>query len=434
MAERPIAPVLKTGPRKGFLGSNPSLTVGFRMTSLPVDTSVEFMRRRPVAGIVRSALTASLLICVLLAGCSGVPVAPENPFQRTPDPPYESPNGTTVASQHGESLAAVETATRRVDIVEEYTTRDGEQRTVAFNETRHVDYTSDPPTAHLIRGDGREVWMGSDRQLSRSPEGAYDVTEIYDRNVSDPALTPFDFDGPEQVSRDGRTLYRYTAVRPESYYASNTSTTILSANVTILVRPDGLVVNRTEVVRAGTRFEEGGRLERTITYSDINDTIVERPPWYDEAVAELTRVTAPSVNATLHVSAPPPSDASEPELGDHGFVLPKNVVGPRVSCVPQVDLPGWIDDARLTIGYQDRYVPAGDEGNLTLYRVNDTYQTFLAVGNATVDASANRVTARIDQSGYYAVLHRPTWQQMFDRSETPDSETDVPDCGSSRDG
>lgn len=378
----------------------------------------------------RSALTVSLLLCVLLAGCSGVPVVPESPFQSDPTPPYESPNGTVVSTAHADALGDVRTVTRRFEVEHRYPTRDGEELTDRYNTTRHIDYTTDPPTVRLVRWDGRVVWMGTERQVSRSPDGDHRVADRYDRTVDDPPLAPFDFEGPEQVTRNGRTLYRYTAVRPESYYAANASGNVLAANVTLLVRPDGLIVERSEFVTDGTRFEDGESFERTVRYESVNDTTVERPEWYDDATADITHVTAPALNASLYTPELLDPDAgARPEVDDHGFVYTDNVVAPRVSCAPQVDVPNWLEEAELTIGYQDRYVPAGDEGGLTLYRYNDSYQIFLEVEGATVDTSANEVTAEIDESGYYAVLHTRTWEQLFDESEDVDAKTGVPDCG-----
>lgn len=91
--------------------------------------------------------------------------------------------------------------------------------------------------------------------------------------------------------RDGTTHYRVnsTGVADAEVLASTLRTeTVANASLSALVTEDGLIrVYRVEY--AGTVENATVRVERTVRFTELGETTVERPPWYDEAVNATDR-------------------------------------------------------------------------------------------------------------------------------------------------
>lgn len=403
----------------------------------------------------RALLTCSLLLCVAVAGCSSGPIdGSTEDGSPTPDvnAPYDELDGETVVETHRGRLRAAGNATRHVESsrrIEGSVTdeRTREQRTA-------VDFTRDPPVRHVVHGDGRQVWVGPERNVSKGPDGRYSQYSglgVFADGIGTSVVDLFEYEDTEQVERDGRVLFCYRAAGADALSPEATEALAESGNVTVeaarsrlLVRPDGVVVeSHQELV-----FVTDGRrvaTNRTVRYTDVGSTTVTRPDWYDDAMeslgpfaGETTTVTLESdrLDARLSVTGPA-EDVSEKYGAWTELRYSKNarlledsraMNAARASCIPFVRLPDSYDEATLSVGYEERFVPAGDEQNLALYRYDTDRQTVVPVGGATVDADADRLRAPVQETGMYLVLHGPTWQEAFGSRELPDSATGVPAC------
>jgi hypothetical protein len=400
-------------------------------------------------------LLACSLLLVALAGCSAVPIDGMTD-DGTPTPeataPYEDLDGETVIETHRDRLREAGNATRHVEsiqVVEATVTRDHGR-----NHTAYLDFTAKPPVRHVVYGDGQEMWVGPERNVSKGPDGRYSLYSglgVFSDGIATSVVDLFDYEGPERVERDGRVAYRYRAEDVEALSAGASEAIAESGNVTVesasarlLIRADGVVVeahHEMVFVQDGTRVTSN----RTVRYTDVGSTAVTRPEWYDDAIEELgpfagetTTVTLESdrLDATLSVTGAA-EDVSEKygawtelRYSENARLLedspPMNAA--RASCIPWVRLPESYDDAELTVGYEEQYVPAGEERNLTLYRYDRDLQTVVAVDGATVEVGADRVRGAVDENGMYVVLHTPTWVEAFGSRELPDSATGVPGC------
>jgi len=65
--------------------------------------------------------------------------------------------------------------------------------------------------------------------------------------------------------------------------------------------------------------------------------------------------------------------------------------------------------ANISFAYDESAAP-GNESNLSVYRYNESLQTFVSV-NSTVSASADTVSANVSGFSTYTVLNKPMWQQ-----------------------
>lgn len=403
----------------------------------------------------RALLACALLLSIALAGCSAGPID-DLTDDGTPTPeatsPYENLDGETVVETHRDRLRKAGNATRTVEsteLVEATVTRE-----LGRDHTAYIDFTAEPPVRHVVYGDGRELWVGPKRNVSQGPRGQYSLYSglgVFSDGISSSVVDLFDYEGPERVERDGTVAFRYRAEGVDALSAEASDAIAESGNVTVetasarlLIRADGVVV---EAHHELVFVQDGHRVtsNRTVRYTDVGSTAVTRPDWYDEAVEELgpfagetTTVTLESdrLDATLAVTGPA-EDVSEKygawtELrsSPNARMLedspPMNAA--RASCIPFVRLPESYDRAELTVGYEERYVPDGDEANLALYRYDTDRHTVVPVDGATVDTDADVLTASIEETGMYLVLHGPTWQAALDSRELPDSATGVPDC------
>lgn len=400
----------------------------------------------------RALLACMLLLMVAIAGCSAGPVDDGTPTSEA-TAPYEDLDGGTVVQTHRDRLREADNATRTVESsrhVEGGATSEEHRELTAY-----VNFTGDPPVRHVVHGDGREIWVGPERNVSKGPQGRYSLYSgqgIFAEGLGTHVVDLFEYQGPERVERDGREVFRYRAEGVADLSSEATDVIARSGNVTVeaassrlLIRADGVVVESHQelvVVQDGHRISTN----RTVRYTDVGSTEVKRPDWYDDAIDQLgpfagatTTVTLESdrLDATLSVTGRAADVSAEygawTELrySKNARMLedspPMNAA--RASCIPWVRLPESYDDAELTVGYDEQYVPGGDERNLTLYRYDRDLQTVVTVDGATVDAEADGIRASVDENGMYVVLHAPTWNVAFGSREMPDSATGVPDCG-----
>lgn len=403
----------------------------------------------------RALLACTLLLLVALAGCSAGPLDdPTDGGTPTPEAtaPYGDLDGETVVETHRDRLREAGNATRSVESSQriEGTVTRQERR----EHTASIDFTADPPVRHVVHGDGREYWVGPERNVSKGPKGRYSLYSglgVFADGIGTGVVDLFEYEGLERIERDGEVVFRYRAEGVDALSANATEAIAGSGNVTVeaarsrlLIRADGVVVESHQelvAVKEGSRFATN----RTVRYTDVGSTNVTRPEWYDDAVEELgpfagERITvtleSDRLDATLNVTGPAEDVSSEfgawTELrySQNARMLedspPMNAA--RASCIPWVRLPESYDEAELTVGYEERYVPRGDERNLTLYRYDRDLQTVVTVDGATVDAEADEARASVDENGMYVVLHAPTWAEAFGSRELPDAATGVPAC------
>jgi hypothetical protein len=405
----------------------------------------------------RTVLTAcSLAVLLSTAGCSAVPFGDgtDGDGMATPsaEAPYQRLDGEEVIQTHRQHIRDAGTATRHSESTTRIV-REGFNETQRRNRTSYVDFGTDPPTRHTVSGDGTERWIGPGRNVSKNPESGYSLYStsvgFFDDGLGTAYLDAFEFEGPTPVERNGRQLFRYRAPNRSAFVGESdafgsANVTVAAASVTLYLTNEGLVAAANTsfvLVRDDTRIEQSG----SIRYTSVGSTNVSRPAWYDEAVENLgpfagetvtVERNASELDASLSVTGLAENVAerfgarTELRYSENAYILEESdpITAARASCIPYAGLPDAFENASLTLGYDSAYVPDGDERNLTLFRYNRSLQTVVPVEGATVDSGADTVSAPVDTSGLYLVLHVPTFAEAFGSRELPESATGVPTC------
>jgi hypothetical protein len=174
------------------------------------------------------------------------------------------------------------------------------------------------------------------------------------------ALRLLRFEGPTPTVWRGAPAYRYRASGPSAVRerdrehpseAANGSVRNLTA--TVYVRPDGLVVHARTLVRTGGLRPD---VRWNVTYTDLGETTVTRPPWADSARTRLERVSSVTT-----------FERADRSLGVRATVTGgwENVTGTSYDFVPangslvdrspiRLDRPGYVPDdgpvARSVVG------------------------------------------------------------------------------------
>ncbi|MFP8954306.1 hypothetical protein ACLI4Z_15265 [Natrialbaceae archaeon A-arb3/5] len=394
---------------------------------------------------------AAVVICLVLAGCAGLVPGEESVESEqeanvsdVTTPPYEElSDASTVMDRHDEQIRSVASVTRHLDARMAYSTADDDDEVEQANRTVRSDQTTAPPRRHVALDDGTEHWLSPNRNLTKEAAGHYspgprnvDFVEIDAETIE-----AFEFDGPEPVERDGETRYRYRAngtdALSEDAHDSFEGDTVERASATLVLRGDGLITE-VETTLAVTADDEDERYEQTrsIRYTDLGTTDVNRPDWYDEAANSVPPLPGETVTETREISSP---NATLSVTGDAGDISGQYAVHPtmestdsfsadeleaaQVSCLTRIYLPESYDDAELTIEYDDAHVPGDDTDGLELTRYVARTGSFTTLGE--VDPEMNTATGSIDGDGYYFVKHEPTFETAFVNRETP-SETAPP--------
>jgi hypothetical protein len=397
----------------------------------------------------------SLAVVLSVAGCSAVPVPTDDSTDGTSaaDAPYQELDGSTVVETHRQRLREAGSATRHRESVTRIV-REGFDDTQRRNRTTYVDFGTDPPARYTVSGDGTERWLGPGRNVSKNPQSGYarygTSVGFFEGGIGADYLDAFTYEGPVRVERGGRQLFRYRAPSIDSVVDdatgpfANENVTVEAASVTLYLTSDGrIAAANTSFVfaRDDTRIEQNG----TIRYTSVGSTNVSRPAWYDEAIenlgpfaGETATVTrnASELDASLSVTGLAENVAerfgarTELRYSENAYRLEESdpITAARASCIPYAGLPDAFENASLTLGYDPAYVPDGDETNLTLFRYNRSLQTVVPVEGATVDSGADTVSAPIERSGLYLVLHVPTFAEAFGSRQLPESATGVPSC------
>ena len=84
----------------------------------------------------------------------------------------------------------------------------------------------------------------------------------------------------------------------------------------------------------------------------------------------------------------------------------------RVTDFIEFESESEFESAKVTFLYDEENVE-GDESNLSLFRYNETYQTFVPV-DSTVNPLSDTVTARLSDFSTYVVMNESSWINRFD--------------------
>lgn len=261
----------------------------------------------------------SVVVLLIAAGCSGiggssgltVTPAPVPTGTATPTPaPRLAPGIAPTGIVDPEALVAAHVSvlngtsyTVSSSRIDQYPNGSIQSRTVsriAIAADGRYHYTFD---SMIRRGPGngstvhREVWWDGDRRVSVLTR---DGTTVYrTERVDGVAQPPFDptfhtglatlFDlgthtVTERIALDGTTLYRLHAAGFDEGDVFGYATDV---SMTSLVEERGLV-REYRLRFTITRSSSPVRVTRTVRFGGIGTTTLERPEWYDEAVANAT--------------------------------------------------------------------------------------------------------------------------------------------------
>jgi hypothetical protein len=97
-----------------------------------------------------------------------------------------------------------------------------------------------------------------------------------------------------RTERDGKTFYRVAASDPSSTALARYPSLESAENATLeaLVSSRGFVRAHRLAYRATTENGSTLRIVESVRYTDIGDTTVRRPPWYEEALRATNRTNA----------------------------------------------------------------------------------------------------------------------------------------------
>lgn len=247
------------------------------------------------------------------------------------------------------------------------------------------------------------------------------------------AFTKYDFEYAGTVEENGTTLHHYT-VRSIDQVAVRENGTITGEispeNVSTFTR-DAYFTGEGRLVRYDAHIVYDNRGTRNVTQTlritDVGETTVEEPDWYDEATDTIENRPRPDDvvtktdsyrGATLSVTGERRNVGGQYthiEVREPWFCCPYNDAtnASRASPFVGLDLPETYSEASLTVEYDESRVPDGDESGLVLVRFDREAQTFVQV-EAEHDAEANTFSLDDPAKADYAVFHWVTWVAQFD--------------------
>lgn len=129
-------------------------------------------------------------------------------------------------------------------------------------------------------------------------------------------------------------------------------------------------------------------------------------------------VTNESIGASLQVTAKQPQFERIALLEGAGSFHGGNgsQEAAAVSNTVTVILPPDATNASLTLQYDESVIPDGNESALGLYQYDISETTWTPI-EATHDAEADTLTADVDRSNAFVVLHEPTWNSESSETE-----------------
>jgi hypothetical protein len=283
-----------------------------------------------------SILPVVLAAAVVLAGCSGLALggdetptqtvtpAPVPTDEPTPTPmpqlaPGFSGEGVTDAFALGEAhVAALDDTSYTMKENFSVTYRNGTDyrqygivARLAANDSRYyVSRRSSGPQIYSNRTVGYSVWANGTRVIrAQTVNGSttYTVPRGADREPLPPNRVGFAPTNREQIyglfssvetdvtdreQRNGTTVYRVEATNVTNPTAFERARWQSPRNFTMVAHIDSRgLVRQLRVNYTATVNDSTVRVHRRVRYMDLGNTTVERPPWYDEAIANVSTAT-----------------------------------------------------------------------------------------------------------------------------------------------
>ncbi|WP_254538034.1 DUF7537 family lipoprotein [Halomarina litorea] len=247
------------------------------------------------------------------------------------------------------------------------------------------------------------------------------------------AFDKYDFEYAGTVEAEGTTLHHYTVTSLDQVVVREIGTVtgeVSPENISAFTR-DAYFTEAGRLVRyeAHMVYDYGGErtVSQTLRVTDVGETSVEEPAWYDEAKRSIENRPRPDDvvtrtdsdrGATLSVTGERHAvggQYTDVEVREPWFCCLYNegTNASRASEIVGLDLPETYGESSLTVEYDESRVPDGDESGLVLVRFDREAQTFVRV-EATHDAEANTFTLDSPAKADYAVFHWETWVAQFD--------------------
>ncbi|WP_232703437.1 DUF7537 family lipoprotein [Halobacterium wangiae] len=385
--------------------------------------------------------TRALAVCtlVVLAGCTGA-LGPFGSGDDGPSPPPgvedDAVNATVLLDAH---VASLENESFTATLPGGPAGHGGSVTArVSANDTARVARESAlGGTANVYVADGRSYWATDESATEyvvsnwsarhdRSPRAQFaappalrQTLGVVDGRAS-PALSP-----NGTVERDGRTLWRLD-VEPSN---QTTAAALSDVHGRVLATPDG------RIVEAAYHYDRSGTaVNLTYELSAVEETVVERPDWVDDARRHGDYRGFGSDDRRLTTDVPAGFSGESrglvtlvgvPERANHGDVRARPVgvtedpLGDAVvAWYASVQAAASHDHAFLTFQYNESLLPAnGSESELDVYRYSKQEAAFVAL-DADVDTEENEASVRVDDAnGLYVVFHTPTYERLRERLE-----------------
>lgn len=276
-------------------------------------------------------LSALVALAVILAGCNSLalggdktPTSTVTPADVPTDEPTSTPVPQLAPGLTGkgvtDAFALAEAHTAVLDNTSY--TRHNSGRTQYVNgtifrqSTGRSQYTADDSWLYTIQngfdmnGNGSlSGWSNGERVIIARMSNnttSYNIPRNHDGEPIPPRVLSFGTRGERiallfstvetrvtnRTTRNGTTLYRVETINVTNQAAFEVGQNPRNVTFWALISSQG-VVREYRLHYTATLNNSTARIHRHVRYTDIGNTTVERPPWYDEAI-ENTSTTTPS--------------------------------------------------------------------------------------------------------------------------------------------